>query len=391
MSQQLKNPSSDIEKLINEGFEVEVRGAYLLIHHIPYVDAARTVQFGTLISSLDFNGDKVARPGTHIVHFVGTHPCHRDGSIMSQIQHANTTQTLAEGIVVNFSFSHKPATGYPNYYEKMTRYIEVISDPALSIDPKAKAQTYRVIESIPSESMFHYIDTNSSRADIEAISAKVKGLSIGIVGLGGTGSYVLDCVAKTPVDEIHIFDGDEFAQHNAFRAPGAPSIEQLREPPPKVDYLASIYSKMHRGIYPHAEFLTSLNLSMLSKIDFVFLCVDNGASKRSIVGYLEASGKPFIDVGMGIHIGENNLVGILRVTTSIPEKRDHLSKLISFTEEKNDAYSTNIQIAELNMLNAAMAVIKWKKLYGFYQDLQREHDSTYSINVNQMLSEEALP
>ena len=54
----------------------------------------------------------------------------------------------------------------------------------------------------------------------------------------------------------------------------------------------------------------------------------------------------------------------------------------------SDEYSTNIQIADLNMLNAALAVIKWKKLCGFYQDLEREHNCTYSINVNQLLSEE---
>jgi tRNA A37 threonylcarbamoyladenosine dehydratase len=46
---------------------------------------------------------------------------------------------------------------------------------------------------------------------------------------GGTGSYVLDFVAKTPVKEIHLFDGDIFDQHNAFRAPGAPSGEELEQ------------------------------------------------------------------------------------------------------------------------------------------------------------------
>ena len=71
--------------------------------------------------------------------------------------------------------------------------------------------------------MFLYEDTASSRADIVTINSKLKSLRIGIVGLGGTGSYVLDFVAKTPVKEIHLFDGDTFDQHNAFRAPGAAS------------------------------------------------------------------------------------------------------------------------------------------------------------------------
>jgi hypothetical protein len=34
------------------------------------------------------------------------------------------------------------------------------------------------------------------------------------------------------------------------------------------------------------------------------------------------------------------------------------------------------------MLNAALAVIKWKKLCGFYVDLDGEHHSVYEIDGN---------
>ena len=33
-------------------------------------------------------------------------------------------------------------------------------------------------------------------------------------------------------------------------------------------------------------------------------------------------------------------------------------------------YERNIQIADLNALTASMAVIRWKKFSGFYQDLE---------------------
>ncbi len=58
-------------------------------------------------------------------------------------------------------------------------------------------------------------------------------------------------MAKTPAREIRLFDSDEFLQHNAFRAPGAASLEELRDAPKKVDYLKDIYTKMHRGIVAH--------------------------------------------------------------------------------------------------------------------------------------------
>jgi len=52
-------------------------------------------------------------------------------------------------------------------------------------------------------------------------------------------------------------------------------------------------------------------------------------------------------------------------------------------------HSSNIQIADLNALNAALAVIKWKKLMGFYQDLDFEHHCTYTIGGNMLRNEDA--
>ena len=35
-----------------------------------------------------------------------------------------------------------------------------------------------------------------------------------------------------------------------------------------------------------------------------------------------------------------------------------------------------------------MAVIKWKKLFGFYMDFQREHHSTYAIETQLLMRAE---
>ena len=53
-----------------------------------------------------------------------------------------------------------------------------------------------------------------------------------------------------------------------------------------------------------------------------------------------------------------------------------------------DEYSANIQIADLNALNAAFAVLKWKKLAGFYQDDTGEHHSTFTIGAAAHIREE---
>src|SRR5690606_5159685 len=118
---------------------------------------------------------------------------------------------------------------YTDYYQKMTTYVAMITGPAQKLDPNVTAQTFQVIASDNPDSPFNYIDNASSRAGITEHSRKLELRKVGIVGLGGTGSYVLDLVAKTPIREIHLYDGDWLVQHNAFRSPGAASVEDLRE------------------------------------------------------------------------------------------------------------------------------------------------------------------
>ena len=97
---------------------------------------------------------------------------------------------------------------------------------------------------------------------------------------------------------------------------------------------------------------------------------------------------PFFDVGLGVNTVDDCLVGTLRVTTGTKSKHDHLDNRISYGDDVNNEYATNIQIADLNSLNAVLAVIKWKKLSGFYQDLKKEHNTTYSINVSQLTNDD---
>lgn len=385
MSHKLINHSSDIKKLCSQGYEVEIIGNYLLVHSIPYLNAKKEVVKGTLVTNVSIANNRVIRPDNHVINFVGEFPCNIDGTMISQIKHSSNTINLGEGIIVNHSFSNKPANGYSDYFEKVTQYIKIISAPAKHIDPDITPQTYKVIESLEKDSVLNYTDTNSSKAEIDAINYKLSGLKIGIIGLGGTGSYILDFVAKTLVAEIHLFDKDKFLQHNAFRAPGAPSLEQLNESIPKVEYYNRIYSKMHRYIIPHELYINKTNLGLLKDLDFVFICIDKSEVKKPIFEYLESLNISFIDTGIGVSRVDDSLIGMVRTTTSTNKMRNHVWKdRVSFADEEDEDYSSNIQIAEINALNAVFAIMKWKKIYRFFNDLEKEHHSSYSINVNHL-------
>lgn len=391
MSQELINHSPDLKRLRDEDLQVEVRDGLLLVHNIPYVNSECKIKYGVLVSSLDLAGNKTVKPTDHVINFIGEHPCNKDGSLIKQIQHQSGQRTLKNDIVIDHSFSNKPRPdGYIDYYEKIIGYIAIISAPAKSLDNSVTEKKFSVVSTYENNSVFNYFDTNSSRAEIMNIASKLENQKIAIVGLGGTGSYILDFVAKTPVKEIHLFDGDIFLQHNAFRAPGAPSIEKLIEKNKKVSYFRDLYTPMRKNIIAHEDYISETNISDLSMMDFVFICIDTSPIKAEIIKKLIECEISFIDVGMGIYKAEDgSLVGVIRVTTSTKDARDHIEKRLSFSESVDDEYTTNIQIAELNAFNAVLAVIQWKKVYGFYQDVLREYNTTYTINTGQLIHEDS--
>ena len=382
--------SPDLKRLRDDGYDVEVRAdpAYLLIKDVPYVDTARTVRRGTLVSTLQLAGDVTTTPDTHVVTFIGDTPCDHHGEPLTKIINSSNHQALAGGLEIDHTFSSKPPGGYPDYHAKMTTYINILLGHAEVIDPTATAQTYPVIGNDDLGTVFRYLDTASSKAGIGEVTSKLTVPAVAIVGLGGTGSYVLDLIAKTPVEELHLFDGDIFLQHGAFRSPGAPSINTLQAKPFKVDYFAALYGNMRDGIVPHPEYIDEANVHLLGAMDFAFVCVDDADARAVVVSALEAVNVPFIDVGMGVHEVNGSLGGIVRTTTSTGPDREaaHHHLPLKKADAHND-YVHNIQIADLNALNAALAVIKWKKLLGFYRDLEREHHSCYTIDGNRLTNE----
>ncbi|PHS07253.1 MAG: hypothetical protein COA78_13565 [Blastopirellula sp.] len=392
MSQKLINHSPDLLRLKEDGYEISIKHGHLVVRGIPYVNENREVKTGILVSTLALSGDKTRPPDTHIMMFSGEYPCDNHGQKLTAIAHTSQRKLIGGELTIDHSFSSKPKSGgYVDYFEKISTYAAIIANQAAALRVGITPRTYRVIES-PDDSPFVYFDNASGRAGITAVTEKLKLGSIGLVGLGGTGGYILDLVAKTPAQKIHLYDDDHLEQHNAFRAPGAATLQQLRERPYKVDYFARIYSEMHTGIVPHAHNITEENVDQLLEHDFVFLCMDANDEKAAIVAALLAKGIPFIDVGMGLELIDNGLTGIVRTTIGTPEKSDHIyarGRIPMIPRADDNLYASNIQVADLNALNAALAVIRWKKYFGVYKDTEHEHFSAFTLDGNYLLNEDA--
>ena len=223
MSAALIARNADLKRLRDEGYFVSIKGSSLLVGEVPYVTETRQVKRGVLACPLDLAGDKTVRPGDHQVQFIGDRPCNKDGTPMTKLIGSEINNAIAPGLRGAVLVLHKPACGfYADYYEKMTAYATMLAAQAAWLEPGADTRANRVVEPEADEQLpCNYLDTASSRAGINGATTKLKLRKVVIAGLGGTGSYVLDPVAKTPTASIHLVDGD-------YSTPTTPSARPAR-------------------------------------------------------------------------------------------------------------------------------------------------------------------
>lgn len=274
------------------------------------------------------------------------------------------------------SFSHKPKkTGcYSNFFDKIETYVAVIAGPAIELHG-ANPYTFRTVDTAETPSVFKFRDTLTSRAEITDLSAKFANDVVAVIGLGGTGAYVLDYLVKTPVQEIRGFDHDLYHIHNAFRSPGRLDSVELGKS--KSAVYRGRYENFRTGLSVKEKFIDASSGDELDGVTFAFVNVDRGVSRAGIFETLLAKKIPFIDVGMGLKRRAEGLSGMLRATHYSVADGERVAKmaLAELSDGAEDLYRTNIQIDELNALNAALAVVRFKQIRGFYFD----EASTYHV------------
>lgn len=367
--------SPDFAKLQNEGFDIEVRGGYFVVHHVPFLGKDGELQFGDLRINLRMAGNEIAPPTVHTAYWWKERPCLESGEVVPSLGDIRENADFGNGLIPCIMFSLYPDNGmYKSYYDKAINYYNTIAGPALHKFPNALRQVEAKLVVPDEESSLKYIDTNSSKSNLNHLNQLFKKQTVAIVGIGGTGAYLLDYLAKLDLKEIRLYDADEFNSHNAFRAPGAPSTEALAARISKCDYFATIYSNMNTAIVSHVEMIGEKNIEELYDCDVVFICVDSNTSRNFITRRLADNGVTFIDSGMGLYSTDNSVGGSVRATTGFSDHYDHLKDAFGETELDNedDPYKHNIQIAELNSLAAVMAIIKWKQMLGFYQNFDED-------------------
>ena len=223
-------------------------------------------------------------------------------------------------------------------------------------------------------SPFKIPNTFEARAAIGPVQNRIRGQSIAIIGLGGTGAYVLDLVAKTPVKEIHLLDSDEVEWHTFMRAPGAPTADEIESVRKgslrKVDYYYSKYASLREGIHPHAIRVDSPSMfaDFLSAhpIDYAFVCIDqltddDSPRQDAVYNALSEAEVPFIDSGVSITLEDNTVRGAVTTSFYTAGCKAWKEAIPNARVEGNVPGYRNVQLPEVNALAASLAVMEWRR------------------------------
>jgi hypothetical protein len=368
VSIELANHNDDIRRLLEKGYALRIDGAHLVVRDIPYLDQQQALQVGAIVAKLEFIDKYRVKQVDHQIYFAGYAPFGLDGKPIPNLGGGPSTVELSRtDVVVQRSFSNKPEGGFANFFDKIEHYVRVIAAPAMEIYG-ANPLTFGIDTETTDDSVFKFHDTLTSRAEIGDLAARFKDEVIAIIGIGGTGSYLLDFLVKTPVKEIRAFDGDAYHVHNAFRSPGRLNESELGAG--KAEVYGLRYENFRKGLIVRRKYIDRSSTDDLKGVTFAFVCVDKGSARAEIFDLLIGLNVPFMDVGMGLNRKRGPLAGTIRTTYYSADQATKVRdmQLAEMADDPNDIYRASVQIAELNALNASIAMVRYKQLRGFYVD-----------------------
>lgn len=124
---------------------------------------------------------------------------------------------------------------------------------------------------------------------------------IGVVGLGGGGSHVVQQLAHAGFTNLALFDGDKVERRNLNRLVGA-TAEDARQGVLKIEVakrvVLGLHPKAQVALYPSRwqESAQALHLC-----DLVFACVDTFSQREQLEKTCRRYLMPMIDIGIDLH------------------------------------------------------------------------------------------
>ena len=384
MSNALEN-HDDLKQLLERDYALSIVGAHLIVNDVYYLDANGALHKGRLAAKLNLpTPDALGPPYNHQMYWSGTDPHYGNGTAIPKLGTGTVSLPIGDTTYVRH-LSNKPDEGFATYSVMVEHYVSLISGPA---EQKygVSARTGATYDVPPDTSPFKVRDTFSAKAEIMDLNQLVSDDRVAVIGLGGTGGFVLDFIVKTPVEAIDAYDFDTFKVHNGFRLPGDVPMDQFGHL--KTEVFRRKYELFRHGLTFHNKRIGAGDEALFADTTFAFVCIDDGEARAEICEMLTRLGIDLIDVGMGVEKEEGALDGLIRTTLFTQATSAKAIQEVPLDRRTEDgAYRTFVQIAELNALNAATAVIRFKQLRGFYADDAGYRNSLVSIGSSNWIGD----
>ena len=139
---------------------------------------------------------------------------------------------------------------------------------------------------------------------------RLRGLRVGVIGLGGTGSQVAQQLAHLGCSEVVVGDGDRIESTNLHRLAGSawwdPHFRRK-----KTSNVRRLFTRVnpHSRVIATGSLRTSKTLGYLKQMDLIIGCVDNDGARLILSELAAAYLIPYLDVAVGIERGDETWIG----------------------------------------------------------------------------------
>jgi hypothetical protein len=238
-----------------------------------------------------------------------------------------------------------------------------------------------------------------------ATTTLLRRLTVGVVGCSGTGSIVIEQLARLGVGRLVLVDPDHIEEKNLNRIPNA-TREDAYLKRPKVEVAARAIA--HMGFGTELELMAE-NLynpravRAVAECDVVFGCMD-GAEGRHLLNRLASFYTiPYFDVGVALEAdgkgGVDEISGVVHYVqpggATLLERKAYTMKQVEaeglrrtdpkrYRQQLKEGYIHGVRedrpaVISVNMLFSSMVVLEFlARVHGFRYDHNREFASTYA-------------
>ena len=174
----------------------------------------------------------------------------------------------------------------------------------------------------------------------------LKQLNVGVVGCSGTGSIIIELLARNCIGQLVIVDPDVVEKKNLNRILNA-SMSSAENRQPKVEVIEKAIEQM--GLETKVSIYQSTTsdkkvLSALKECDVLFGCVDSATGRYHLDSLASAYLIPYFDVGVGLYADKKgNVSEALMASHYIEPAASSLLSREVYTNKQVSAEDLNVQ------------------------------------------------